>query len=527
MAADYIIVGAGSAGCVLAGRLSEEPDVRVLLLEAGAPDTSPEIRIPAMFPLMFKSSLDWDLFGEREPGLGGRRLYMPRGKMIGGSGSMNAMIYLRGNRLDYDDWAAGGADGWSYDDVLPYFKRAEDNERGEDAFHGVGGPLTVSDCRSGTALTDAMLAAAVEAGYEANPDLNGAQQDGVGRFQLTQRNGKRWSTADGYLHPNADRPNLEVRACTFVERVVFEGNRAVGVDVVYEGKRETIRAEREVIIAAGAFQSPVLLLLSGIGPADDLGIFGIPVRENLPVGENLQDHCMVNVNYLTSGPGLFGIFTPENFALLETEGRGPLTSNYPEAGGFFRTRPELPAPDVEFHFAAAPLMDEGLVPPPGNGVAFGPVIIKPTSRGKVFLRTPMADSKPCVLSNFLTTEEDRASMTAGVRIALEIAKQPSLASLITEPASVPASDSEADIMEWVERNAQTVYHPTSTCSIGSVVDPELRVYGFEGLRVCDASVMPTITRANTHGPTVMIAEKGADLILGKAPLAASATAAPA
>jgi choline dehydrogenase-like flavoprotein len=527
MAADYIIVGAGSAGCVLAGRLTEDPDVRVLLLEAGPPDTAAEIRIPAMFPLMFKSGLDWDLFGEREPGLGGRRLYMPRGKMIGGSGSMNAMIYLRGNRLDYDDWAANGAGGWSYDEVLPYFKRAEDNERGEDAFHGVGGPLAVSESRSGTALTDALLTAAVEAGYEANPDLNGAQQDGVGRFQLTQRNGKRWSTADGYLHPAAGRANLEVRACTYVERIVFEGNRAVGVELVHEGVRETVHAEREVIVSAGAFQSPVLLMLSGIGPADDLGIFGIPVREDLPVGENLQDHCMVNVNYLTSGPGLFGIFTPDNFALLETEGRGPLTSNYPEAGGFFRTQPDLPAPDVEFHFAAAPLVDEGLVPPPGNGVAFGPVIIKPTSRGKVFLRTPMADSKPCVLSNFLTTDEDRASMIAGVRIALEIAKQPALTSLITDAVSVPSSDSEADIMDWVVRNAQTVYHPTSTCSIGSVVDSELRVYGIEGLRVVDASVMPTITRANTHAPTVMIAEKASDLILGKTPLAPERSATPA
>jgi choline dehydrogenase-like flavoprotein len=259
-------------------------------------------------------------------------------------------------------------------------------------------------------------------------------------------------------------------------------------------------------------------MLSGIGPRDQLEPFGIPVLQDLPVGHNLQDHAMVNVNFLTDHQGLHNIFTPENFALLESEGCGPLTSNYPEAGGFFRSRPDVPAPDIEFHFAAAPFYDEGLSPPPDNGYAFGPVIIKPTSRGKVGLRTPMADSKPCVLSNFLTTEEDRASMIAGVRIALEIAKQPALTSLITEPVSVPASDSEADIMDWVVRNAQTVYHPTSTCAIGSVVDPELRVYGIEGLRVVDASVMPTITRANTHAPTVMIAEKASDLILGKSPL---------
>ena len=260
-------------------------------------------------------------------------------------------------------------------------------------------------------------------------------------------------------------------------------------------------------------------MLSGIGPAQDLEFFGIPVRQDLPVGENLQDHCMVNVNYLTDQPGLFGIFTPENFALLEAEGRGPLTSNYPEAGGFFTTRSGLPAPDVEFHFAAAPFFDEGLTPPPDNGFAFGPVVIKPTSRGKVGLRTPMPESKPTVPCNFLTTAEDRASVLEGVRIALDIASRPALRALIREPLSVPASDSEKDILDWVERASQTVYHPTSTCAMGAVVDPELRVYGVEGLRVVDASVMPTITRANTNAATLMIAEKASDLILGKAPLA--------
>jgi choline dehydrogenase len=523
--ADYVIVGAGTAGCVLAGRLSEDPDASVLLLEAGPPDTANELHVPALFPFAMKSGLDWDLYGEEEPGLGNRRLYLPRGRVIGGSSSINAMIYLRGHRADFDGWAEDGCTGWSYDEVLPYFKRSEDNERGADAFHGVGGPMTVSDSRSMCPLVDAQLEAAVQAGFERIEDLCVDRPEGVARWQLTQRNGLRCSAADAFLHPVSDRPNLEVRPGVFVERLVFEGDRAVGVETVTNGVRETVRAEREVILSAGTYQSPVLLMLSGIGPAADLGIFGIPVREDLPVGENLQDHCMVNVNYLTDEQGLFGIFTPENFALLESEGRGPLTSNYPEAGGFFRTRSDLAAPDVEFHFAAAPFFDEGLRPPPDNGYAFGPVIIKPTSRGKVGLRTPMADSKPTVLCNFLTTEDDRASMLAGVRIALEIAAQPALTSIAREPLSVPASDSEADIWEWVTAASQTVYHPTSTCAMGAVVDAELRVYGVEGLRVVDASVMPTITRANTNAATMMIAEKGADLIAGKAPLPAETVAA--
>ncbi len=517
MVADYVIVGAGSAGCVLAARLSEDPDVEVVVLEAGGPDTAAEVRIPAMFPLAFKSGLDWDLLGEAEPGLGGRRLYLPRGRVIGGSSSINAMIYLRGHREDFDEWAEMGCAGWSYDEVLPYFKRSEDNERGESEFHGVGGPLAVSDSRSMSPLVDAMLEAAVEAGYPLIEDLNVDRPEGVGRFQLTQRNGLRCSAADAFLHPASRRPNLKVIDCALVERILIEGDRAVGVEYVRCGTRETVRAEREVILSAGAYQSPVLLMLSGIGLPEELQPFGIPVRQELPVGRNLQDHCMVNLNYLTDRPGLFGIFTPENFSLLEKEGRGPLSSNYPEGGGFFRTRPGLSAPDVEFHFAAAPFFDEGLTPPPDNGYAFGPVVIKPTSRGKVSLRTPRPDSKPKVLCNFLTTEEDRASMVAGVRIALEIARQPALRAIEREPLSVPASDSEKDILEWVRRAAQTVYHPTSTCAMGAVVDSELRVYGVEGLRVVDASVMPKITRANTHAATLMIAEKAADLILGKAP----------
>jgi choline dehydrogenase-like flavoprotein len=396
--------------------------------------------------------------------------------------------------------------------VLPYFKRAEDNERGEDMFHGAGGPLSVSESRAMTPLVDAMLQAAQNAGHEHNPDFNGARQEGVGRFQLTQRGGMRCSTSVAYLHPAESRPNLDVITDAMALRILFDGTRATGVEVRRNNANEEIRAEREVILSSGAYQSPVLLMVSGIGPAEDLELFGMEVRENLPVGHNLQDHLMVNLNYETDEPSLFGAFNPENFELLAKEGRGPLTSNIPEAGGFMRSREGLEAPDVEFHFAPSMLYDEGLAPPHDSGYCYGPVVIKPTSRGKVFLRAPLPDAKPRVLSNFLTTEEDRQSIIAGTRMAMAMAEEEPLKSIARHAYSVPAGDSDEEILGWVKRECQTVYHPTSTCSIGSVVDHELRVYGFEGLRVVDASVMPTITRGNTNAPTIMIAEKAADLI---------------
>jgi len=509
---DYVIVGAGSAGCVLAARLSEDPDARVALLEAGGEDTEPLIRVPAAFPALFKSDLDWDLLGEREPGLDDRRLYLPRGRMLGGCSSINAMIYIRGNRADYDGWAQAGCAGWSYDEVLPYFKRSEDNERGENTFHAIGGPLGVSESRSMHPLVDTMLEAARQAGHEYNPDFNGARQEGVGRFQLTQREGLRCSTADAFLRPADGRANLEVITHALALRILFEGDRAIGVEIAQDGKVRQIRAAREVLLAAGTYQSPVLLMLSGIGPEDQLAPLAIEIREALPVGYGLQDHCMAQVNYLTDEPSLFMTTTPENFALLEAEGRGPLSSNIPEAAGFFRARTGVDAPDIEFHFAPSMFFDEGLTAPADHGYCFGPVVIKPTSRGRVMLRAPLPDSKPRVLCNFLTTDEDRESMLAGMRIALEIARQSPLRAVEREPFSVPESDSDEDLMAFARRAGQSVYHPTSTCAMGSVVDSELRVYGLEGLRVVDASVMPEITRGNTNAPTIMIAERAADLI---------------
>jgi choline dehydrogenase-like flavoprotein len=354
-----------------------------------------------------------------------------------------------------------------------------------------------------------MLEAAQLAGHEHNPDFNGARQEGVGRFQLTQRDGLRCSAADAFLHPAESRPNLDVLSDAMAARIVFEGDRAVGVEVARQG---VVRAEREVILSAGAYQSPVLLMLSGIGPASDLAPLGIEVREDLPVGHNLQDHCMAQVNYLTDEPSLFLAVTPENIALLQQEGRGPLSSNIPEAGAFMRSRAGLDAPDLEFHFAPSLFFDEGLTAPADHGYCFGPVVIKPTSRGRVMLRAPLPDSKPRVLCNFLTTEEDRRSMLDGLRIALEIAEQKPLRAAVREPFSVPDSTSDDALLAFARRAGQSVYHPTSTCAMGAVVDAELRVLGTEGLRVVDASVMPTVTRGNTNAPTMMIAERAADLI---------------
>jgi choline dehydrogenase-like flavoprotein len=509
---DYVIVGAGSAGCVLAARLTEDPDVRVALIEAGGPDAAQEIHIPVAFGQLLKTNLDWDFSSEPEPGLGGRRAYLPRGRMLGGSSSMNAMIYVRGNRADYDEWAAGGAEGWGYDDVLPYFKRSEDNERGADAYHGAGGPLSVSDSRSMHDLMTAFLEGAKQAGHEENPDFNGARQEGVGRYQVTQRNGLRCSAAVAFLHPVLERPNLTLIAGALATKVCFDGDRASGVEIARAGQVDVVRAEREVILSAGAYQSPQLLMLSGIGPADHLPLLAIDVRADLPVGLGLQDHVMTLMNWRTDVESLMTALTPANVALLQSEGRGPLSCNVGEAGGFMRTRAGLEAPDVQFHAAPVLFHQDGLGAPVEHAISFGPGLLKPTSRGRVLLRSGWPDAKPRIIHNYLSSDEDVQSLVAGVRIALEIARQPALADVITGPFAVPASDSDADVLDYVRRQSMTLYHPTSTCAIGAVVDSRLRVLGTEGLRVVDASVMPSVPRGNTNAPTIMIAEKAADLI---------------
>ncbi|MBO0745554.1 MAG: GMC family oxidoreductase N-terminal domain-containing protein [Candidatus Dormibacteraeota bacterium] len=514
---DYVIVGAGSAGSVLANRLTEDEAATVALIEAGGPDEAQEIHIPLAFGYLFKTVLDWDLDTEPEPHLANRRAYLPRGRVFGGSSSINAMIYMRGNRLDYDGWAASGATGWGWDGVLPYFLKAEDNERGAGALHATGGPLTVSDGRSNHPLSLAFVEAAVEAGHPRNEDFNGERQEGVGFYQVTQRDGMRCSAADAYLRPALERENLTVLAGTVATRLVLSGTHATGVEVALPGgDSEVVGASREVILSAGAYESPKLLMLSGIGPEAVLAPLGIPVEADLPAGRNLQDHVMVPLNYRTPLETLMTALTPENLMLLLTEGRGPLASNVAEAGGFFHSRPGLEAPDIQFHQAPVLLHQETLGRLVEHALTIAPGLVAPTSRGEVTPRVPQAWAQPRIFHNYLGTPEDRAVVEQGVRIALDIARRPALREVVSGPFNVPASDSDGDIAAFVAQNAMTLYHPTSTCAIGSVVDPELRVLGFEGLRVVDASVFPTIPRGNTNAPTIMVAERAADLIRGRA-----------
>ena len=523
---DYVIVGAGSAGCVLANRLSEDPDTSVCLIEAGPPDTEEGLHIPVAFSQLYKTPFDWDFSTEPEPELDGRNVYLPRGRVLGGSSSLNAMIYIRGNRRDYDEWRDLGNAGWGWDDVLPYFKRAEDNERGASEFHGAGGPLSVSDSHSMHPLADAFVEAAAATGLNTVDDFNTGEQDGVGRYQMTQRNGMRCSTAVAYLHPVLERPNLTLIPMAFVTRVLLDGTRASGVEAIVDGAPTALEASREVILSAGAYQSPQLLMLSGIGPADELSALGIDVRLDQPaVGGNLQDHLNAGIILFTDDPTtLETAETEENVALLQTQGRGPLTSNIAESGGFWRSRDGIDAPDIQFHFAPVMFADEGLMEPFDHAYSYGACVVKPSARGRVSLRSADPADKPKILTNFLGTEEDWAVQLAGIRKCLEIREQSPLKGYEREPYEVPDGDDDEAIRAHVRAKGHHLYHPVGTCAMGSVVDAELRVQGIDGLRVVDASVMPTLTRGNTNAPTIMIAEKAADLVRGTvaAPEAAAA-----
>ncbi len=512
---DYVIVGAGSAGCVLAARLSEDPDVSVALIEAGPPDAIENIHVPIAFPALFRTQVDWDYSTTAEPHVDRRRIYLPRGKTLGGSSSTNAMVYIRGNRADYDGWRDAGCAGWGWDDLLPYFIRAEDNERGASALHGAGGPLTVSEDRAPNPITDAFLEACSQAGLPANEDFNGDTQDGFGRYQRTQRDGRRCSAAVAYLHPAMDRPNLTVETYMQVHRILFDGERAVGVQGARLGEPHELRATRETIVCAGTYNSPHLLMLSGVGPGELLTMLQIPVVQDLRhVGQNLQDHPAAGATWAHDEPvSLLNPLTEANLAAFVGEGRGPLTSNVAEAGGFIRSSAARDAPDIQFHAAPAMYVDEPVLE---HGFGLAPCVLTPASRGYVLPLTPDPTAKPYILHNYLAEESDMARMVEGMRVTLEIARQPALAPYTTRPRYIPASDSDEDVRAHIRQQTFTLYHPVGTCRMGAdaeaVVDTDLRVRGVEGLRVVDASVMPTVPRGNTNAPTIALAERAADLI---------------
>ncbi|HUZ75717.1 MAG TPA: choline dehydrogenase [Stellaceae bacterium] len=526
---DYIVAGAGSAGCAVAARLSESGQYRVLLLEAGEEDRNPWIHVPLGGARLFSNPrLSWLYDSETEPNLRDRVLYQPRGKVLGGSSSINGMVYIRGNATDYDGWRQRGCEGWGYDDVLSYFKKSEHQERGADAFHGVGGPLWVSDQRVKHELADAFVAAAQQLGIPHNPDFNGAQQEGVGHFQTTTRNGRRWSTATAYLRPARGRKNLTIETRALATRVLIEGGRAVGIEFRGPAGLRTVRARAEVIICGGTFNSPQLLQLSGIGPGDLLQRHGIPVMRDLPgVGANLQDHLAVGMVFKCRSPITFNDLTAgawRRAALLLRYGlfrTGPLASNGVYACAFHRTDQRLDRPDIQsvlLPWSTLERTKSGLKMHPFSAFSIFAVHIHPDSRGWVRLKSPDPAAAPAIRFNFLGTEQDRRTIVAGMKLSRQIAHAPPLGAEVLEefqPGAACASD--AQLLDYCRDRAISLYHPVGTCRMGrdptSVVDPRLRVIGVERLRVIDASVMPEIISGNTNAPTIMIGEKGAAMIL--------------
>ena len=527
---DYIVTGAGSAGCAVAARLSESGKYRVLLLEAGPPDRNRWIHVPMGFSRLYSDpKVNWMYDSEPEEQLNNRTMYSPRGKTLGGTSSINGMVYMRGNAGDYDEWRQRGCTGWDYDSILPFFKKAENRLKGPDAFHGTGGPLTVTDRGPGHELTDAVIAGMIEAGLPRNPDVNGATQEGAGYFQATTGNSKRWSTATAYLAPARDRGNLVVRPNSLATRVIMENGKATGVEYRENGAPRSASARAEVVVCGGVFNSPQLLQLSGIGPGALLRQHGIEVLRDIPsVGAHMQDHFYVRHAYRASREVTMNTLAgslPRSalaYAQYVLFKSGPLASNGVPAGGFARSDPRLERPDLQFNFSPfsyATRGPKGAIPHDFPGFSLSAIHLKPDARGTVTLKSPDPMAAPAIKFNFLQTQYDLQALMTAMKMVRSFVKQPSLAPYVAEEM-VPGQhlQSDADLEKAIRENAQSNLHPVGTCRMGpegsdAVVDPRLRVYGVGGLRVVDASVMPTVPAGNPTAPTIMIAEKAAAMML--------------